>query len=416
MFETHLDIINRRWPSVGAELTAIQKPDIQLEIKQHTLSINSIQLTSDVDRQKESLIQASMIPQDSEVAYLFGTGLGDCQQTLLARDHLQHLHVVIMNMDVFWCSLNVSPQDGWLSDKRVQLHTSETIKDVAFPFLALPAEMALCDDRSAQLRDRLAIELNHQFVSKRFSSDEAFSERMRRNLPLVKQDASISELSSPGVDTVLVCGAGPTLADHIPWIKENKPFLIAVDAAINTLLAHQIYPEIVVSIDHTSAKLFDEASYDVLSGASLVYFPNSDSDLLTRWKGKRYASYSNTPMYAEVKREVALEPLFSAGSVIHPAVDLANKLGAKTVVLLGTDFSFVYGKSHAKGNESGYQQSADLATQWVVNSRGDRVPTMANLKAYLRDLERYIERHPQINFFNGSANGAKIEGTTLWKK
>ncbi|MEM0911752.1 MAG: 6-hydroxymethylpterin diphosphokinase MptE-like protein [Pseudomonadota bacterium] len=392
----------------------MDKPNVHLDVKENTLVINHIQLTSDVDRNKESQVQATLIPEDCTEAYLFGTGLGDCQTTLLSRNHLVALHVVILNIEVFWLSLNVNEQSTWLADDRVSLHTAETMLDVAFPFIALPAEMQLCDNRSAQLCDRLAIELNHEFVSSRFQSEADFKQRMVENMRFVTQDSSIKSLPLPQVNEIFVCGAGPTLNNHIDWLKTQNPYIVAVDASINTLLTNGITPDIVVSIDHTSAKLFDDRMYDQLKDASLVYFPNSDFLLLERWQGQRFVSYSETPMYADVREEVKLEPLFSAGSVIHPAVDLANKLGAKTIYLLGTDFAYVYGSSHAKGNENAYQQSPDLATQWVINSHGKRVPTMANLKAYLRDLERYIEKYPQVAFINGSAEGAKIEGTTLW--
>ncbi len=415
MFETHVDIIGKRWPAIASELMSITKPGLFVDVKEHTLVINQIQLTSNVDRNKEAQLQTSLIPQESGLAHIFGTGLGDCQEILLKRENLSKLHVVILNVEVFWCSLNVTDQTSWLSDDRVELHTSESVPDVVFPFLALPSEMSLCDNRSAQLRDRIAIELNHQFVSKRFQSEAEFSQRMMQNLSFVRQDPPISALALNNVTDIFVCGAGPTLADHLAWLKKHRPFLIAVDASINTLLTNGIVPNIVVSIDHTSSKLFEDSAYHQLKDTALVYFPNSDGDLLTRWQGQRYASYSDTPMYAEVKKHASLEPLFSAGSVIHPSVDLAKMLGAKKIRLLGTDFSFVYGKSHAKGNENSYEQSAEIATQWVVNGLGQRVPTMANLRSYLRDLERYIEKNPDIQFINGSEKGAKIEGTSIWQ-
>ncbi len=108
-------------------------------------------------------------------------------------------------------------------------------------------------------------------------------------------------------------------------------------------------------------------------------------------------------------------PLFNAGSVIHPAIDLACYLGAIQIIMLGTDFSFTKNKSHANANSSN-QSSIPLnqATHWVLNYNGEKVPTLANFKGYLRDLERYINKHGGIEFINGSHLGAKIDGASLW--
>ncbi|MFT5155242.1 MAG: hypothetical protein ACI841_005253, partial [Planctomycetota bacterium] len=47
---------------------------------------------------------------------------------------------------------------------------------------------------------------------------------------------------------------------------------------------------------------------------------------------------------------------------------------------------------------------------WVVDGRGERVPTLPNLRGYLRDLERYLKAHQNVQFFKPCRLGALIEG------
>ena len=49
-----------------------------------------------------------------------------------------------------------------------------------------------------------------------------------------------------------------------------------------------------------------------------------------------------------------------------------------------------------------------------VNGYGEKNPTYLNFRGYLRDLEHYIELHPQVSFYNGSKVGANIAGALIW--
>ena len=51
------------------------------------------------------------------------------------------------------------------------------------------------------------------------------------------------------------------------------------------------------------------------------------------------------------------------------------------------------------------------ARHWVIDGHGNRIATDLNLKAYLRYLELYIARHPEVSFYRASLSGADIQGT-----
>jgi protein-disulfide isomerase-like protein with CxxC motif len=50
------------------------------------------------------------------------------------------------------------------------------------------------------------------------------------------------------------------------------------------------------------------------------------------------------------------------------------------------------------------------ARHWILNCRGERVPTNPNFASYLVELDRYIQRRPGVRFFQTSRDGARIAG------
>jgi hypothetical protein len=85
-------------------------------------------------------------------------------------------------------------------------------------------------------------------------------------------------------------------------------------------------------------------------------------------------------------------------------------MGAARVVLLGADFAYPRGFSHVTGAANAARIEEPGALPWVLDGRGQRIPTRADLRGFLRDLERYILAHPQVAFINPSLAGARIGG------
>ncbi len=419
LLQQQLELIYSRWPDVHQQLVRAEPNALSVSVvNTTTLSINGIQLTSAWDRKAEARLQAEQIPPGKPVIYLYGTGLGDCAQTLLLRKKLQQLHCIILNRAVFLQTLAIEEQ-RWLSDIRVTLHLPQEFPEIQLPFIVNPAELLLAEESSFILRDRLELELNSSYIQQQHRAENSISQqKIAANYKFLEQDRDISTLNTFNWQekTVFIAAAGPTLEDHFNWLAENRPALIAVDAAVSSLVENGIIPDIVISIDAYSSRLFNDKALTKLNHTPLVYFPGVDSELLERWQGNRYYSRSATPMYAHLPAQFKKTSLFSAGSVLHPAIDLAVTLKAQEIILMGADFSFVKGKSHANPEKSDKSKIAlERANHFIINGLGEKVPTIQNFKGYLRDLERYIEKNPQVLFFNASEKGAKIMGTRLWQ-
>ncbi|MFJ3484459.1 motility associated factor glycosyltransferase family protein [Pseudomonas sp. NPDC090202] len=419
IFRDNRAVIERRWPEVARRLSAENADDIPAQLVEgqgSTLSVDGIQLTSRHDRLAEARMQADSLPAERACVHVYGTGLGDLQRVLLADERVQQLHVHVLNGALFALMLRLLEQQDWLSDPRVHLAYAADQAEIQLPFFALPAELVLADDANARIRDRLVSEVHLAFNNQAFAADSPDNLRhLEQGRALLQRDTDVAELfgSQPGREAFVIA-TGPTLQQHLPRLLSvskdpQRPLLICVDTAYVPLRKQGIRPDLVVSIDHqiTSRHLPPDNS----AGIALVYLPRQDAAMLEAWQGPRYVAYSSSPMYAQIRQEIPRASLHVAGSVIHPAIDLAVKMGASRITLFGADFAFPGDKTHTGWQDGDLGPGANIARHWVRDGHGNKVKTQLNFRSYLIELERYIARHPDVQFFNTSRDGALIAGT-----
>jgi hypothetical protein len=276
--------------------------------------------------------------------------------------------------------------------------------------------MLLADDFNAKIRDRLVSEVHLNFNNREFDPQLPFiQQRLQDCLPVLLADDDVAQLfgSTRGRE-IYVIGTGPTLEGHFEHLADiraqaERPLFLCVDTAYRPLCEHGVVPDLVITIDQRIS--FRHLPFEASDDIPLVYLPMSDPAVLTAWKGKRYGGYSASPVYAALREQYPRGQLHVGGSVIHPAVDLAVKMGASRITLFGADFAFPMNKTHAGWNDGDLGPGVDQARHWVQDGYGQRVSTQLNFRGYLCVLERYIAAHPQVQFFNSSRAGALIAGT-----
>lgn len=421
MFQQNVAIVKRRWPELAELISSAQMPaqvDVVEDAPERTLAIDGIQLSSRYDRLREAKQQASLIPGGSEVAHVYGLATGDLPRTLLSRAELKQVNVVVMSLAVARASLTYLDHSDWLSDPRVNLLTASSGGDLQFPFACAAAILYLADEGGARIRDQLYLELASPYISlQQASLRENLQDRMAQNAEFIQQDECVSSLfSTQQGKEIFIAAAGPTLADSFQWLADRREtlFVIAVDASVTPLIRAGFVPDLVISVD-AATQLFELFFAEIdpvdFSSVPLVYFPVVERKLLENWPGQRVLAYSWSKLYDDLVKTHPRGDLFASGSVLHSATDLAVKLGAARIYLAGADFSFPKGQSHVEGCAA-YIDVNDtrLVSYWVLNGHGERVPSSQNFRGYLRDLERYLAWHPEVDFVNCSMEGAKIEG------
>ena len=400
MIRANREVLARRFPALLAWLEAAPPRAVELRDGPHpALAIDGIQLASRFDPRGEAELQSRLVPADSKRATLYGFAQGELARLLLARAELERLRVVVLDPSVARASFEHCDQCDWLADPRVVLVRGGEPDELELPFAASPGCLRLAADEAARLRDLVLLELATPHIRRRLRGHGAeLAARSAENEQRFGGDGDVARLFGTRAGAAIrVAAAGPTLARHYERLRARERFLIAVDAALRPLVAERVTPDVVVTQD--AHRLGMERVFDVdpelLRATTLVWFPATPAAVLERWPGPRLA---------------ARGALFGSGSVVHPAIDLAVRMGAAEVELLGCDFSLCGGRSHVEG--AAWSRTLDVgARPWVLDGHGRRVPSLPNLIGYLRDLERYIARHPRVRFVNASRDGAAIRGT-----
>lgn len=416
----NLGILNRRWPALAQRVVSSPAPLPMRWVTagtQPALEVAGHRLWSAYDADAEALLQAERVPGHSRQAAVYGVGGGDLIRVLLARPALQRLHVVILNTGLFHFLLHSLDHRDWLGDPRVKLLDGASQPRPIAPFAVVPPCITLSTEDSAVLRDHLVDELLRPFERQRHKDREPQrKQQIAQNLSLIQTDGDVHSLFNTQPDsTIFVAIAGPTLAQTAGWIRHHRAegHLIAVDGALGPLLDRGIVPDIVVSVDENRDTILKYFARDLsrCKNSLLVYAPLVHHDVLRLWPGRRLTTYTFEAIYDELRTDHPKSELFVAGSVSHPTVDLAVKMGAKRIVLFGADFGFPNGKIHA--NEDApidFYANAAKAGAMTRNGHGEMIGSLASFNGYRLGLEDYIARHPQIDFLNMSRDGAFIRG------
>jgi hypothetical protein len=280
--------------------------------------------------------------------------------------------------------------------------------------------LILADATSASLRDRVFLELATPFIRRQHSSENSeIQDRIVANERFIKNDGDVESMFGRKLGaTIMVAAAGPSLTQNLSQILLHRAQfpLLAVNSALKPLAQAGIVPDAVVAIDSDPKIIscFEGIDLHLFENVPLIYFPRVPKTILAIWPGPRLVAFSEHPVYETISKVYPRGKLFSSGSVIHPTVDLAVRMGATTVILFGADLAFPGGIEYAEG--AGWDKIAATGMQhWVADGHGNPVHTTAALRGYLRDLEDYIKAKPNVRFFNTSRDGARINGTELWK-
>lgn len=153
---------------------------------------------------------------------------------------------------------------------------------------------------------------------------------------------------------VLVCGAGVSLYNKLPWISANRNnfFILACDTAFGTLRDAGIVPDSIVCLD---AQLYNVV--DLIGSKEQDMLPHGFLDISVHPSLFKNTFQSITPlltMWAQTKLQtnitalpynfLQLEPL---GSVGLTALSLAHHIAEKEIWIVGLDFAFPPGWTHA---------------------------------------------------------------------
>lgn len=241
---------------------------------------------------------------------------------------------------------------------------------------------------------------------------DAMIDNQIHNLQYIEHGIPLARLKKywkPGVPAFLI-SAGPSLEKNVDELKyvKNRAWICCVDAALPTLLKHDIVPDLVACADAMIPLnwLEDKRSWSI----PLLITSNVPRELLRKSKSVKIWAEDHAFIQMLCKGAGIEQPeLRSYSSVSTMLFTSLLELGVTEIIFAGQDLAYSEdGKSHVSGRDEGFVQDSQYNLPGyyggVVWSRGD-------WNLYHQWFEKSIRFFPHCRFVNATEGGAKIEGT-----
>ncbi len=237
-----------------------------------------------------------------------------------------------------------------------------------------------------------------------------FLEQRLTNIPELKVSASILANKFKH-QTVVVLAAGPSLDDHIEWVKENrsKLILISVSRLSKRLLSADITPDFVTIIDpHAISYEVSREALEFQPAPVLAFSDQGVAEIVSQWSGPKVYTGTRLPWKSE-----EFEFRVMAPTVSNLAFELATHGCPRQIILLGLDFCLdEAGHTHATGNlerDKGISLRADM--EEVQTYDGSIRLSSTDYYRSGKFLEQQIlKSNSNIKIINPSAGAMKLQG------
>ncbi len=185
-------------------------------------------------------------------------------------------------------------------------------------------------------------------------------------------------------DTAIILGAGPSLDQHIDWIRENQDrlYIFTVSRLSGKLATAGITPDFIVTVDsHEVSYEFGRDSFQFENDATLIHSFHANSQLLGQWLGNKVFTGKRYPWKSK-RNEDCIDQ--GGTTVTNIAYDAAITIGFKQILLAGVDFCHdTRGFTHAKGTGNAITCTPLLDSSsdfHVTNNRNEQANTTAEFK------------------------------------
>ena len=214
----------------------------------------------------------------------------------------------------------------------------------------------------------------------------------------------------------ILVAAGPSLDKNVEDLKKarGKAFLMVVDTALNTVLEHEIIPDLTISIDSRKPlNLFKNAEFKKIPIALSM---NSNKEIVKKNHARHFYEVDEQSYLTRIIEKLGKDTiqLPSGGSVANNALSLLYEMGFRTIILVGQDLAYPGGvepaeAAYGKGNDKIDTNKKKYIE--VEDNFGNRVMTEANMNIYRKWIENYITAYDELKVINATEGGAKIAGT-----
>ena len=209
---------------------------------------------------------------------------------------------------------------------------------------------------------------------------------------------------------IILVSAGPSLEKNVEDLKEAKGHALiwCADAALPTMLSHQVIPDLVASVDAGKdlACFADERSNQIpVLGSS-----NTRTEFLKRNTAKKIWGFDHEQSLMMQKRagiEISQVPYYLGVSTAM--LSSAIEFGAENIIFVGQDLAYASdGSSHTNGKKEYYVDASGIETDGYY---GDKVYSRMDWLEFKDWFEKMIALYPSITVTNATEGGVRIDGT-----
>lgn len=222
----------------------------------------------------------------------------------------------------------------------------------------------------------------------------------------------LREALPDGIPAVIV-SAGPSLNKNVDVLKKIKghAFIMSSDRALNVLDAHGIEPDIVLSAEPVKDPAF--LQYKTAEKIPLLCSMQTNSESQKLFKGRCiyfHALHYEDALFGE-RVEADLDGLDLGGNVSGACFVACERLGIKTIILIGQDMAYLDGKHHADNSDSGGDDARNLETIELPGALGGTVQSCGMWREFRDFFERRIRLNPGLRVIDATEGGALIRGS-----
>lgn len=426
-----------------------RKPNLLIS---HGAKIEPAYSMDDPKKDSRELLKSKTNMNKEDISIIVGLGLGYLTKAILNRMEKGHRIVIVEpEMKMILYAFSMYNFTKYIKSGEITIVTSKPELAIIIHFLdnALVVEnWSIIFNKYARLRKDqykeymdLALELINQArcnTGTVMGNGVQIAENDIVNLPYVVRYRGVIELKDlyKGKPAVTV-STGPSLMKNIHELKsiKDKVIIIAVAQALRPLLAYDIRPDFICSVDFGKVNL---SHLDGLmdSDVPLVILNRTYAPLLINYKGPKFIVATQMPGFEETASGLIVDrgSLDQGGSVAHLCLSLAYFLGCQPIMLTGQDLSYESDLSHTPLADTGgtLARTPDGQLLWTVTDHrshlhgetkhgmgtivrvpayfGGNVVTNVGLASFITSFEAMGEQYSkERRLYNCTEGGAKLK-------
>ncbi len=287
--------------------------------------------------------------------------------------------------------------DGNVKTTHPRILTTEghelALQQIALDFLYLPFVYDEPDHPILQKLARIQSEMNYRasdFADQGIKLLENFRANLQ-NPTKIAHDCFGKFSQFPAI----VCGAGPSLKEAIPFLKEHRDafLIIGCGAGLQALLAEGIEPHLTVHVDVDPHHKFPKTTIP------FFYQLRTSHRVASQMKGPRFlmAGAGNFPLERWIEEKLNINDLSDGGwTAATCGAELAHHLGSPSIYFAGVDFSAsqaIYAKGVKTPSQDNFTKIT-LANGEQLQTRSDWLFAAEWLSAWSRDKNCAILSKP----------------------